>query len=68
MGVFITVRIDYDKCVPDCSVCADICPVKIFVKDENRIEVEAHNEDECILCDICTDRCPQGAIEIKKNY
>ena len=68
MGVFITVRLDPDLCAPDCAVCVETCPVKIFINQDKKVTIDSSNEDECTLCDMCLERCPAEAIELIKNY
>ncbi len=48
---------------------AEVCPVGIFARAEDgsaRI-VEA-NLDECVLCDLCLEAAPAGAVRIVKLY
>ena len=63
MGMFITVKIDREKCNL-CRKC-EICPVDIFRFNDG---VEVVDEDECLLCNACLDVCEQEAIEIVKEY
>ncbi len=70
MGVFITVRIDQEKCsdVPAIEEMVQVCPVNIFKVEENRPAIEEENEDECTLCMLCIEAFPAGAIKINKLY
>ena len=70
MGIFIQVEIDREKCLgPEKSgECARVCPVNIFEVQEGRIVVLEENEDECILCNLCLDKCQPSAISINKLY
>ncbi|MBA7647518.1 hypothetical protein ES703_55290 [subsurface metagenome] len=75
MGMFVQVEIDYNKCknVKNCKICEDVCPVEIFkfekLEDsDGRISIIEKNEDECIFCYLCLEKCSQGAITIKKLY
>ena len=70
MGVFIRVKIEDKKCLgPDRSgECVKICPVNIFETKQGRVVVKEENEDECILCNLCMDRCQPAAISIEKLY
>ena len=75
MGMFVQIEIDYNKCknVKDCEICEEVCPVEIFKFEESednygRISIIEKNEDECIFCNLCLEKCPQEAITIKKLY
>jgi ferredoxin len=70
MGTFIKVNIDDVKCLgPDRSgECVRICPVNIFDVKEGKVVVREENEDECILCNLCLDKCEASAITIRKMY
>ena len=70
MGIFIKVRIDDKKCLgPEKSgECVRICPVNIFETRQKRVVVREENEDECILCNLCLDKCLPCAISIEKLY
>jgi NAD-dependent dihydropyrimidine dehydrogenase PreA subunit len=68
--VFIDVEID-------ASVAADaelarkleeVCPVDIFKAGEGGVEIAAANLDECVLCDLCVDAAPEGAVRVVKLY
>ena len=68
MGIFIKVEIDQGKCLgPEKSgECVRICPVNIFEVKEGRVIINEENEDECILCNLCLEKCQPKAIAIKK--
>lgn len=68
MGLFITIRIEEHECPQGCKMCAEACPVDIFSFDGQKVRVIAENEDECTICEICLQRCPQNCIKIEKNY
>ncbi|MBM4240095.1 MAG: ferredoxin [Euryarchaeota archaeon] len=56
--------IDYDKCDgADCGECADICPMEILVIEGDKIVVQC--QEECSLCEVCMDVCPNMAITVK---
>jgi len=43
--------------------------VDIFTRAEgSTAEVVPENEDECILCGLCVDRCPVEAVILVKMY
>lgn len=57
----VKVVVDYEKCDGiDCRGCADACSMEVLVIEGNKIVVKC--QDECSLCEICTDVCPNGAI------
>ncbi len=70
MGVFIKVDIDPEKCLgPEKSgECVRICPVNIFEVKDGKTVIQEANEDECILCRLCLDKCRGSAIAITKLY
>jgi NAD-dependent dihydropyrimidine dehydrogenase PreA subunit len=68
MGRFIKIAIDTSVCPAECSRCVEVCPVEIFEMDGGKPSVRRSEEDECTLCELCLQRCPQGAIRIEKLY
>ena len=56
------VKIDQTKC-DGCGKCVDICPKKVFEKNENKVKVA--NEIECILCEDCVEACDKNPSAIK---
>jgi NAD-dependent dihydropyrimidine dehydrogenase PreA subunit len=69
-GVFIDVEVD-------ASVAADaelakkleeVCPVDIFAATDSGVEIVAENLDECVLCNLCVDAAPDGAVRVVKLY
>jgi NAD-dependent dihydropyrimidine dehydrogenase PreA subunit len=43
--------------------------VDIFIRpDGGTARVVPQNEDECILCQACVDRCPVDAVSVLKLY
>jgi DNA-directed RNA polymerase subunit D len=57
-------KIKISKSCDACGKCVEICPKKILVKTDDKIEV--HDLMACILCQDCVDACPQNppAIEV----
>jgi NAD-dependent dihydropyrimidine dehydrogenase PreA subunit len=71
MGLFIQVEIDKALCQAQpgkCLECVLICPVDIFSELGGQLVVVAEREDECLLCELCLDAAPPGAIRIIKHY
>lgn len=72
MGMFI--RIDVDAGVVEKSAgvsqkLVEVCPVKIFApgEGEGAVKVVEDNVDECTLCDLCMQACPDG-VKVVKLY
>jgi NAD-dependent dihydropyrimidine dehydrogenase PreA subunit len=43
--------------------------VDVFTRAEgSTAQVVPQNEDECILCGLCVDRCPVDAVSLVKRY
>ena len=70
MGMFITLPINRELCVDGvgCSQCVDVCPVDVFRLEGGKLVTDVENEDECTLCELCLQTCPQGAIRLIKLY
>jgi NAD-dependent dihydropyrimidine dehydrogenase PreA subunit len=47
---------------------SDACPVDIFEARDGRTEIVAENLDECVLCELCLDAAPPGAVRVVKLY
>ena len=46
----------------------EVCPVDIFAAGEGGVEIVAENLDECVLCNLCIEAAPAGAVDVKKLY
>jgi NAD-dependent dihydropyrimidine dehydrogenase PreA subunit len=46
----------------------EVCPVDIFTSKDGRAEVVEENLDECVLCGLCLDAAPDGAVTVRKLY
>ena len=46
----------------------EVCPVGIFRAGDRGPEIQEENLDECVLCDLCTEAAPGGAVEVLKLY
>ena len=47
---------------------AEVCPVDIFRAGPEGVEVVSENLDECVLCGLCLDASPPGAVRVIKLY
>lgn len=69
-GVFIDVKLS-GEAQGDAELAqklADACPVDIFAAGDGGTEVVEKNLDECILCGLCVEAAPPGAVEVQKLY
>ncbi|MEI7625667.1 MAG: hypothetical protein WCK06_05890 [Actinomycetota bacterium] len=70
-GIFIAVEVE-DSAAADRALAAklaEVCPVDIFVVvASGELELVEKNIDECVLCRLCLDAAPQGAVTIIKRY
>lgn len=46
----------------------EVCPVDIFAATDSGVEIVAENLDECVLCRLCIEAAPAGAVRVKKLY
>jgi NAD-dependent dihydropyrimidine dehydrogenase PreA subunit len=46
----------------------EVCPVDIFAASDSGVEIVAKNLDECVLCNLCVDAAPDGAVRVLKLY
>ena len=68
--VFIDVEVDASVAA-DAALAAkleEVCPVDIFKGAGGRVEVVEENLDECVLCKLCIEAAPAGAVHVKKLY
>jgi NAD-dependent dihydropyrimidine dehydrogenase PreA subunit len=68
--VFIDVEVDASVAT-DAELARkleEVCPVDIFKAGEGGVEIVAANLDECVLCNLCVDAAPEGAIRVVKLY
>ena len=70
-GMFIDVKVD-PKAVADPALAkklVEVCPVNIFAaKDGGGVRIVEENLDECVLCDLCVQAAPPGAVRVIKLY
>ena len=69
-GVFI--RVDVDPAVAGDQALAakleEVCPVDIYAQGAGGVEIVEENLDECVLCRLCIDASPPGAVKVHKLY
>jgi NAD-dependent dihydropyrimidine dehydrogenase PreA subunit len=69
-GTFIEVEVA-DSAAGDAEVAAkleEVCPVDIYADEGGRVEVVEANVDECVLCRLCLEASPDGAVAVRKLY
>lgn len=53
-----------DRGCRGCSLCVDLCPVGVFVRDDQKNLARVTQADRCIGCLTCAYACPSQCIEI----
>lgn len=69
-GVFIDVEVA-DDAAGDTELARkleEVCPVDIYAATDAGVEVVRKNLDECVLCELCIEAAPPGAVVVKKLY
>ena len=70
-GTFIAVEVD-DAAASDVELArrlTEACPVDIFAqREDGGLELVQRNLDECVLCRLCLDAAPEGAVKVIKLY
>jgi NAD-dependent dihydropyrimidine dehydrogenase PreA subunit len=70
-ALFIAVEVD-DAAAADTELArklTEACPVDIYAqKGDGTLELVEKNLDECVLCRLCLDAAPEGAVKIIKLY
>ena len=69
-GIFIRIEVaDHIRGDADLAhKLEEACPVDIFAAGEGGVEIVEENLDECVLCGLCLDVTPDGAVTIVKRY
>jgi NAD-dependent dihydropyrimidine dehydrogenase PreA subunit len=69
-GLFIDVKVDsaVSADVELAKKLEEVCPVSIFAAGEQGLSIVEENLDECVLCDLCLEAAPDGAVQIIKLY
>jgi NAD-dependent dihydropyrimidine dehydrogenase PreA subunit len=69
-GLFIDVEID-DGIRGDAELAKkleEVCPVDIFAATPTGVELRQEQLDECVLCELCLEAAPPGAVRVVKLY
>jgi NAD-dependent dihydropyrimidine dehydrogenase PreA subunit len=69
-GIFIRVEVE-ESARGDAELARKLeeaCPVDIFAATDGRVEIVDENLDECVLCGLCLDAAPPGAVRVVKRY
>jgi NAD-dependent dihydropyrimidine dehydrogenase PreA subunit len=69
-GIFIDVEVS-DATRSDAELAKKLeeaCPVDIFAAGDGGVEIVRANLDECVLCELCLDAAPAGAVRVVKLY
>jgi NAD-dependent dihydropyrimidine dehydrogenase PreA subunit len=69
-GVFIRVEVD-PSVSGDQALAAkleEVCPVDIYAQGADGVRIVEENLDECVLCRLCIDASPPGAVKVHKLY
>jgi NAD-dependent dihydropyrimidine dehydrogenase PreA subunit len=69
--MFIAVEVD-DRAAADAALAkklTEACPVDIYAqREDGTLEIVEQNLDECVLCRLCLDASPDGAVKVIKLY
>jgi NAD-dependent dihydropyrimidine dehydrogenase PreA subunit len=70
-GMFIAVEVD-DQAAADTALAkklTEACPVDIYAqREDGALQIVEQNLDECVLCRLCLDASPDGAVKVIKLY
>ena len=69
-GLFIDVQVD-DGVRGDAELAKkleEVCPVDIYRATAGAIEIVERQLDECVLCELCLEAAPAGAVRVIKLY
>jgi NAD-dependent dihydropyrimidine dehydrogenase PreA subunit len=70
-GLFIGVDVAPDVAADPAMAAhlAEVCPVDIFAqRDDGALRIVEDHLDECVLCGLCEQVGPPGAVRVVKRY
>ena len=69
-GTFIDVQVDATAGADPklAKTLEDVCPVDIFRAGDAGVEIVEEQLDECVLCELCINAAPAGAVRVLKLY
>ena len=70
-GLFIDVQVDASvaKDAALAKKLSEVCAVDIFAQNaDGSLKIVEENLDECVLCDLCIQAAPAGAVRVIKLY
>ena len=71
MSLFVDVEVTPDAARdPEVAArLAEVCPVDIYATaGDGTLRVVEDNLDECVLCRLCIDAAPPGAVAVRRLY
>lgn len=69
-AIFIGVEVS-EACASDPALGAklqEVCPVNIYRGTPDGVDINESELDECVLCGLCYDASPDGAVAVLKLY
>ena len=70
-ALFINVEVDQSVSSDPALAAklAEVCPVDIFAQNQDgTLRIVDQNLDECVLCELCINATPAGAVKVIKLY
>jgi NAD-dependent dihydropyrimidine dehydrogenase PreA subunit len=69
-GTFIDVEVDaaFARDAELARKLTEVCPVDIFAAGADGVQIVESRLDECVLCELCINAAPAGAIKVIKLY
>ncbi len=68
----VFIEVEVEASVRDDAALAakleEVCPVDIFKDADGKVEIVDANVDECVLCKLCLEAAPAGAVHVRKLY